>query len=259
MTAFETEVVINERIAEGICIIGFAISAEMQKAFVPGQFAHINIPNAPQLVLRRPLSINSMHHGRMTLVYQIKGEGTKALTRAVTGTPISVLAPLGNGFKLPEEAKTVWIVGGGVGITPMQAIVETYKNKEFRAFLGYRSDKHVYCYDNIKKHCKDTVLCTDDGSQGLQMTSVAAMELALKDIKPDIVIACGPKPMLRALKKVSTEHDLNCLVSLEERMGCGIGVCRTCVCKIKKADKWDYERVCLDGPVYDINEVMLDG
>ena len=219
-----------------------------------GQFLNIATGDNSRL-LKRPFGIVKAEGLDITVCFQVKGEGTVALSKAKQGDKLSVLLPLGNGFNLPENAKNIVVLGGGVGIFPLIPVIATNPDKNFYSYIGFRNDKCVCLLDEFNKSKKLTVV-TDDGSYGQKDNAVNAYFKDKQSVKADMIIACGPPVMLRALKaKLKEENDTTpCLVSLEERMGCGIGACLVCVCK--KSDG-NNARVCKDGPVFDINEVEL--
>jgi dihydroorotate dehydrogenase electron transfer subunit len=205
--------------------------------------------------LRRPIAICKADETTVTFCYQVKGDGTKKMTGLKVGEQTQVLLPLGNGFFVEDNEQKVALVGGGVGVFPLISVLRQYQGeKEISAYIGYRNKGAVVGVDEFEKADK-FVAVTDDGSYGEKMNSVQAFE---KDLKagniPDVVLACGPTPMLRALKGLCERENLNCFVSLEERMGCGFGACVVCVCDLTNGKK---ARVCKDGPVFNANEVVL--
>lgn len=219
-----------------------------------GQFLNISTGDGSRL-LKRPLGIVKLEGNDVTVCFQVKGEGTAALSKAKAGDKLNVLLPLGNGFIIPETAKNVVVIGGGVGIFPLIPVICGNKDKKFYSYIGFRNKNCACLLDEFKKSEKLTVV-TDDGSLGKKNNAVGAYFDEINDVPADLIIACGPPVMLRALKNKLKENNIKtpCLVSLEERMGCGIGACLVCVCK--KSDG-DNARVCKDGPVFDINEVEL--
>lgn len=219
-----------------------------------GQFLNISTGDKSRL-LKRPLGIVKVDGLDVTVCFQVKGEGTIALSKAQRGDKLDVLLPLGNGFNLPENAKNVVVLGGGVGIFPLIPVIAGNPDKNFYSYIGFRN-KNCVCLLDEFANCKNLTVVTDDGSYGNKDNAVNAYFADVNKVKADIIIACGPPVMLRALKAKLKELGDNtpCLVSLEERMGCGIGACLVCVCK--KTDG-ENARVCKDGPVFDINEVEL--
>jgi dihydroorotate dehydrogenase electron transfer subunit len=221
----------------------------------PGQFVYIQIPGRRELLLRRPISINGAGEGWLELVYQIVGEGTQALADLPVGTALDYEGPLGRGFSLPEGAKDVWLIGGGVGIAPLKFAASYFKGVRFSAFLGYRDAGSVYQHNEFETLCEAVFPACEDGTLGYcgYVADVAAWELKKK--RPDFILACGPTPMLAEVQKIA--GDVPGQVSLEQRMGCGVGACRACACKTAGGGG-HYARVCTDGPVFDLAEVVFE-
>lgn len=244
-------IVKNEKIADNIHAVTFALDKDVQVRC--GQFGNIAVGGMH--LLRRPIAVCKAEGREVTFCYQIKGEGTQRLKGMKAGETCNVLMPLGNGFYVEEEEKKVALVGGGVGVFPLISVLRQYATtKEIAAYIGYRNKGAVCGVEEFAKAQK-FIAVTDDGSYGAQMNAVQAFAADLeKGNRPDVVLACGPTPMLRALKGLVEKENLPCYVSLEERMGCGIGACLVCVC-----DKTDGKRarVCKDGPVFDVKDVVL--
>lgn len=240
----------NTQIAEEIYSLTF--TAEEAIPVRAGQFCMIGVGEKP---LRRPIAICKAEGERFTVCYRLKGEGTKRLARDYkAGEKLSVLMPLGNGFYLDDAQKKIAVVGGGVGIFPLVAAIRQYaKDKHLYAYMGFRN-RDALCMEYEMERCKRTVFASDDGSFGFHGNAVEAFCNDMLHEKFDAVLACGPTPMLRALKASLKDTGIPCYVSLEERMGCGIGACLVCVCN--KTDG-AHARVCKDGPVFEINEVEL--
>lgn len=251
MKDYIATIVKNERIAQNIYAVTFDLGEKPQVR--AGQFGDILVGGTH--LLRRPIAVCKVDGTQVTYCYQIKGEGTKTLKTMGAGTRLNVLMPLGNGFFVEENEKKVALVGGGVGVFPLVSVVREYgASKEISAYIGYRNKDAVCGVEEFEK-AKKFVGVTDDGSYGEKMNAVQAFAADLKKgNRPDVVLACGPTPMLRALKALVDEEKLPCYVSLEERMGCGIGACLVCVCDLTGGKK---ARVCKDGPVFNANEVVL--
>ncbi len=251
MKDYIATIVKNEQIAENIYAVTFDLGEEARVR--AGQFGNIAVGGSH--LLRRPIAVCKTDGKEVTFCYQIKGEGTQMLKRMGAGTRVNVLMPLGNGFYVEETEKKVALVGGGVGTFPLISVLREYGDKkEIAAYIGYRNKGAVCGVEEFEKAAK-FVAVTDDGSYGEKMNAVQAFEADLKaGNRPDVVLACGPTPMLRALKSLVEKENLNCFVSLEERMGCGIGACVVCVCDLTSGKK---ARVCKDGPVFNVNDVRL--
>ena len=228
--------------------------AQLAKA---GQFVHIKVDG---FTLRRPISIceidaDSKSGGTLRIVFEVRGQGTRKLADINVGDNIDMIAPLGNGFSLPAEIhsnRRVIVVGGGIGVPPLLAIAKVAKTNA-TAILGFRGYDKVILTDDFACTNAHVITCTDDGSVGFhgQVTAPLASELSKGDV--DKVYSCGPMPMLRAVIAECEKANVPCEVSLEERMGCGVGACVVCACATKSGMK----RVCKDGPVFDSREVLL--
>lgn len=251
MKDYIATIVKNEQIAENIYAVTFDLGEEARVR--AGQFGNIAVGGTH--LLRRPIAVCKTDGKEVTFCYQIKGEGTQTLKTMGAGTRLNVLMPLGNGFFVEENEKKVALVGGGVGTFPLISVLREYGDKkEISAYIGYRNKGAVCGVEEFEKAAK-FVAVTDDGSYGEKMNAVQAFEADLKaGNRPDVVLACGPTPMLRALKSLVEKENLNCFVSLEERMGCGIGACVVCVCEKTNGAR---ARVCKDGPVFKVSDVKL--
>ena len=205
--------------------------AEMAK---PGQFVHVKCKG---YFLRRPISICEIDRkkGTLRIVFEIRGEGTEALSHLNVGDVVDMLAPLGNGFDILEPDKKAVVIGGGI---------------------GFRSASAVILEQDFKQYGRAAV-STDDGSYGRRGFVSDILNDYLKEETPDIIYACGPAPMLKVLKQIAKEHGVRLQVSLEERMGCGIGACLVCACRTKKDGKESMSHVCKDGPVFEAEEVQF--
>ena len=251
MKDYIATIVKNEKIAENIYAVTFALDEDV--TIRAGQFGNIAVGGTH--LLRRPIAICKADKREVTFCYQLKGEGTRLLKEKKVGETCNVLLPLGNGFYVEENEKKVALVGGGVGVFPLISVLREYgETKEISAYIGYRNKGAVCGVEDFEKANK-FIAVTDDGSYGEKMNAVQAFVTDLaKGNRPDVVLACGPTPMLRALKAVVEKENLPCYVSLEERMGCGIGACLVCVCNQTNGAR---ARVCKDGPVFNAKEVVL--
>lgn len=251
MKDYIATIVKNEKIADNIHAVNFLLDEDVRVRC--GQFGNISVGGAH--LLRRPIAVCKVEGREVTFCYQIKGEGTQKLKTMGAGTRLNVLMPLGNGFFVEETEKKVALVGGGVGVFPLISVLREYQSKkEISAYIGYRNKGAVCGVEEFEKANK-FVAVTDDGSYGEKMNAVQAFAADLeKGNRPDVVLACGPTPMLRALKALVEKENLECYVSLEERMGCGIGACLVCVCDLTNGKK---ARVCKDGPVFNSRDITL--
>ncbi|WP_199426008.1 dihydroorotate dehydrogenase electron transfer subunit [Thermaerobacillus caldiproteolyticus] len=249
-------IVHQERIAENIYAMTLTgdLVAEMNR---PGQFVHIKITPQADPLLRRPLSLCHIDKeaGQCTIIYRKEGMGTTLLSQKRPGETVDVLGPLGNGFPLDviKAGQTALIVGGGIGVPPLYELSKQLVKKGISVIhvLGFQS-KDVMFYENEFVKLGETYVATVDGSCGTKgfVTDV----IAERSIFFDVLYACGPKPMLKALERAFPHKEV--YLSLEERMGCGIGACFACVCRVSNS-KTAYKKVCSDGPVFKAGEVVL--
>lgn len=242
-------VIKNEEIASGIFDL-WVENPTLSSIAKPGQFAHILVPGK---TLRRPISICDADKSCLRLVYQVKGEGTEILSKIKEGEYLDIIAPLGNGFEIKEDKKYCFI-GGGIGVPPM---LYASKMKEKPVVItGFRNKELVILQSDFRKDNCELYLTTDDGTAGEKAFVTDVLKRKLNDI--DEVCACGPSPMLKAIAEICNDANVPCQISLEERMGCGIGACLVCACAVRKNDGTeDYVHVCKDGPVFDSKEVIL--
>lgn len=237
-------------IAEGI--FDYTVSAPALAAVaVPGQFAHIYVPGR---TLRRPISICDIdrENGTLRFVFQIRGAGTNDLSKFEVGDSFDILAPLGSGFTLEPEKKALF-VGGGIGVPPLFGAAKHY-GKNATVAVGFRSKDFVILEDDFKAAGCELRVATDDGSYGHH----GLVTDLIRDVKPDVIHACGPMVMLRAVAKLAAEHGIRCEISLEERMACGVGACLGCAVELNDENGGTYMgHVCKDGPVFPAEKVVL--
>ncbi|MBR5272916.1 MAG: dihydroorotate dehydrogenase electron transfer subunit [Clostridia bacterium] len=217
-----------------------------------GQFVHILCGD---LTLRRPISICEIlkEKGQLRIVFEIKGKGTQWLAERREGDVINMLAPIGRGFNITPDKKAV-IIGGGIGVIPMLDVAKNC-SADACAILGFRNKQAVILEEDYKNAGVSVEITTDDGSYGKHGFVTDVLKDYIKNQKIDVIYACGPTPMLKAVSAIANESDIECYVSLEERMGCGIGACLACACKTKDANGEHYKHVCKDGPVFNSKEI----
>jgi dihydroorotate dehydrogenase electron transfer subunit len=223
----------------------------------PGQFVHLKVSNGLDPLLRRPISISSYdtEQNSLTMIYRKEGKGTSMLAELRPGMHVDILGPLGNGFPVEEVSTgdTALLVGGGIGVPPLYELSNQLVAKGVKVIhvLGFQTASAVFYEEEFLKN-GETYVATVDGSYGRKgfVTDV------MKEVQFDCIYTCGPTPMLRAIEQ--NYQDKKVFLSLEERMGCGIGACFACVCK-KKDDPTgvSYKKVCSDGPVFRAGEVLI--
>lgn len=236
-------------------------AAPVAEIVKPGQFIHIKIPNDNSMLLRRPFSVSNVFResGIIEIIYRIVGRGTAALSNLKEGSMIDVLGPLGNGFKRIENMKKVFVVGGGCGIAPLKLLIKQWEDLDITSFLGFKSKEFTYDIDQFELLSNRLFVTTDDGSFGQAGLVTNVLKMELREDLPDMIISCGPTKMLSEIKKQAKKFNVKCQVSLEERMGCGVGGCLVCVCNVGTSERVEYKKVCIDGPVFWSEEVELDG
>ena len=250
----ENAVIISqEEIAPGIFSMWLKTEQIAQHAKA-GQFISIYCEDGSRM-LPRPISICEIdkNDGALHLVYRVAGKGTQEFSEKNTGMELSVLGPLGNGF--PLKSKKAFLIGGGIGIPPILELAKQL-DCEKQIVLGYRNSD-MFLLDEFKKY-GSVYIATEDGSYGSKGNVLDAIRE--NDLEADIIYACGPTPMLRALKEYAAEKQMECWISMEEKMACGIGACLACVCKSKEKDAHTNvhnKRVCKEGPVFRAEEVEL--
>lgn len=224
---------------------------EIAKEAKPGQFISLYCKEGSRL-LPRPISICEVdkENDALRIVYRVAGEGTKEFAQYEKGAKVEILGPLGNGF--PNTEKKAFLIGGGIGIPPM---LELAKNLscEKEIVLGYRDE--LFLNDELAKFGNVTI-ATEDGSAGTKGNVLDAIRE--NGLSADVLFACGPTPMLKAIKAFALENGIEAYLSLEERMACGVGACLACVCKSKDVDEHTHvhnKRICKDGPVFRAEEV----
>ena len=218
----------------------------------PGQFLHIKCGHSH--LLRRPISICNWSAQRdlIRVVFEVRGEGTAWVARREVGDSLDVLGPLGNGFSVRPEGNYL-LVGGGIGVPPLLGCA-VQGSRNCTAVLGFRSARHAMLLEEFGQACPGGVrLATDDGSLGYHGFADGLVRQELeKGNTFTSVLACGPKPMLKSVAAVCAQAGVPCQVSMEERMGCGVGACLVCACQMADGAM---KHVCKNGPVFPAEEV----
>ena len=244
-------VIRQKEIGDGI--FSMWIQTKAAETAKPGQFISMYTTDGSKL-LPRPISICEIdkENGRLRVVYRVTGPktGTEEFSKLKAGDIIPVIGPLGNGF--PKKEKKAFLIGGGIGIPPMLQLAKEL-NCEQQIVLGFRDE--LFLMDEFKKQGK-VYVATEDGSAGTEGNVLDAIRE--NGLDAEIIYACGPMPMLRALKEYAEKNHIECWISMEERMACGIGACLACVCQSKEKDAHSNvknKRICKEGPVFRAEEV----
>ena len=288
-TSVETSIVENEWIAKDTMRVRVRVP-EMAAAVVPGQFFMVRNPAGNDPLIGRALALYDVARddgGWIDLVYLVKGKLTTSLSKLQPGHALSVWGPLGNGFD-PVSTDHLIMVAGGIGQTPFLALAREALGRQQFGLAGehQRSGgyaKHVsFCYgvrnaaylaglDQFREAgCSIHIASEDgtqpDGSSGRKERVTDTLSRVLdENAHPNVrIVCCGPEPMMEAVAEIASRRKLPCQVSLETPMACGIGVCFTCVAKIKDevpdphAPGWDYKRTCVEGPVFCADQIVWD-
>lgn len=247
----------HERLQDGIYSMWLA-SKQISAAAGPGQFLSIYMRDGSHL-LPRPISIceTDCERGCVRIVYRIAGKGTQEMSHWKEGEQARVLGPLGSGFPVErcKKERTALLVGGGIGIPPLVELAKRLGCKK-QIVAGYR-DSHMFLKEELEA-AGDFYAATEDGSAGTKGNVLDAIQG--NGLEADVIYACGPAPMLRALKAYAGERGIECWISMEERMACGVGACLACVCQTAEKDEHSQvhnRRVCKDGPVFLATEIEL--
>jgi dihydroorotate dehydrogenase electron transfer subunit len=225
----------------------------------PGQFAHVRILPLKDALLRRPFSIFQVTGGTLSILYKSIGQGTEVLSRMRPDEELNMIGPLGHGFTVPEAGREIpLLVAGGYGMAALYLLAQRSPVKGI-VFVGGRRRVDILCEREFLELGWEVRVTTEDGSHGERGLVTQALLAELKRSAPGRkLFACGPTPMLKAVGQLATDFNLPAELSLDEHMGCGIGVCLTCVVPIKAGEGWEYQRTCTDGPVFDSRQIAWE-
>lgn len=252
----ETAVILEQReISENIYSLWLHADDIVREAR-PGQFVSVYCQDESRL-LPRPISICELdkESGRLRLVYRAAGAGTQEFSGYGPGDTLELVGPLGNGFPLDKGYEKPLLVGGGIGVPPMVELAKWLPGEK-TVVSGYRNSD-LFLKEELSRNAV-LYVSTEDGSAGTKGNVLDAIRE--NHLETDAIFACGPSPMLRALKAYAAEQGIDCYLSLEERMACGIGACLACVCTSKDIDAHTNvknKRICKDGPVFAAEEIEL--
>lgn len=233
------------------------LETELTEDAHAGQFVAV-YPHSAATLLPRPISICEVDRdrGRMRLVYRVAGKGTAEFSACRMGDTLDILGVLGNGFPLEKAAgKKVFLMGGGIGIPPMLQLAKELE-AEKHILLGYR-DQDLFLQEDLGQYGQ-VYIATEDGSVGVQGNVMDIIRV--NELQADVIMACGPMPMLRAIKQYAAVQKIEAYISLEERMACGVGACLGCVCTTSRIDHHSHvnnARICTDGPVFEAGDVEI--
>ena len=258
----KAKLIIKEQLKQDIFKFGVE-SKEISEIAKPGQFLEIRVIDNITPLLRRPISIYNIDKdkGIVEFIFQVKGNGTEILAKREIGEEIDIVGPLGYGTFNYADYENIAIIGGGIGVFPLHELAKSAKKdgKNVNVYLGFRNKDFVVLEDEFKNVSNKLCLTTDDGTYANKGFAINFLKEDIKNGKIDCIYACGPLPMLKAVKKLAEEENIPCQISLEERMACGLGVCLGCAVKTADSptDNPKYVHVCKAGPVFDANIVEI--
>ena len=235
-------------------------SAYISSHAEPGQFVNVRVSDGYDPLLRRPLSIHraSKEHKRFELLYEVVGKGTELLSKYSVGSELDILGPLGKGFQIDNKKEIAILVGGGMGVAPLLCLAEELKAKAIYILVGAKNRDRVLAEKEFRTVTDQVLVSTDNGSYGKKgfisdlLLDFIDNTLPKEDTPMTTIYTCGPKPMLKAITDIAFQNKIDCQVSMEQKMACGIGTCLGCVIKTKTG----YQKVCSDGPVFKGNDII---
>ena len=252
----------KEELVSGI--FKFSVQAdEIVNTAKPGNFIEIRVNDDIEPFLRRPISIYNMdkEKGVLEFIFQVKGKGTVILSKKNEGELIDIIGPLGFGTFKYSNYENLAIIGGGIGVFPLYELAKCahMENKSVNTYLGFRNKDLVLLENEFKKVSNNITITTDDGSYSQKGFAIDFLKKDIVEGKIDSIYACGPLPMLRAVRELAIEKSIPCQISLEERMACGLGVCLGCAVKTANSTKEapEYWHVCKAGPVFQAKDVEI--
>lgn len=234
-------------------------AADISRAAKPGQFVMLKITEGSEPLLRRPLGVHSVKGKQLSLLYEVVGKGTEALSVRKAGEYLDIIGPLGNGFNLnPKGTKQrPVVVAGGMGVAPLLFLGEELKTQKPLVLIGAKNIRSILCEKEFKNLGCEVKVATDDGSKGFKGTASALLKNLLTgelEGKRIAIYSCGPKAMLKEISVIADKHKIPAQISLEAHLACGIGACLGCVINTKSG----YKRVCKEGPVFTGQEITWD-
>jgi len=264
LSQFASLVISKERLSEKIFKLTLS-SSHIAKKARPGNFVHIKVNSNHDPLLRRAFSVHNVdkRRGNFDVLFRVVGKGTKILSEKSPEDMLDLLGPIGKGFSLPKKGETVMLVAGGMGIAPLWFLFTNLIKKSDKGklmfFLGAKNKSELLYCKKLKDLRTNLIVTTDDGSFGTKglVTEVFLQEIQRRKNKSRklMVYSCGPPEMLKTMSEISKQYDLSCQISLEGSMACGVGACWGCAVKLNNGR---YKRVCIDGPVFDAREVVLE-
>ena len=245
-------------------IYKFSVKApEIVETAKPGNFIEIRVTEGIDPFLRRPISIYNLdkENGILEFIFQVKGKGTEILSKKEEGADVDIIGPLGHGTFKFEKYKNIAVIGGGIGIFPLYELSKEAKQNgvKVNCYLGFRNKDFVMLEKEFEEVTDNLTITTDDGTYKEKGFAIDYLIKDMESEKYECIYACGPLPMLKAIQKYANENNIDCQISLEEKMACGLGVCLGCAVKTAKSpkDAPEYWHVCKGGPVFQAKDVEI--
>lgn len=260
MLQIRSKLLYNQRVQGGFFRL-VARAAGMIREAAPGKFVDIRIDDGYGPLLRRPFSIHRVREQNIEVIYEVLGKGTEVLSRKKPGEYLDIIGPLGNGYSILDVRYSI-LIAGGMGVAPLIFLTEKLAKRKTQnakrkiiVLIGAKTKNEILCAKEFTRLGCDVKISTDDGSRGFK----GKVTDLLKKILPFVIChkrlaiyACGPRPMLKEVSRVSTTYKIPAQISLEEHLACGIGACLGCVVNTKEG----FKRVCKEGPVFNAEEII---
>jgi len=258
----------NKRLTDEHYLIAIALSEPIPKP-LPGQFIMLLMDGREEAFLGRPFSI--YHYDcceketTVQILYRVVGSGTRVMSKLKRGDTLRILGPHGKAFDVFKNKNHIIMLAGGVGVAPISYLASYLRENRCDAgtklfcYVGAKTSNHILGLDNLKASCSSVSIGTDDGSAGYHgmITELFAREISSYPLDQSIIYACGPAPMLKRLSEILEGRSVPCQILLEQRMACGVGACLGCTVEVKSRNGENpYKRVCKDGPVFDIKDIV---
>lgn len=255
----------KEEIATGVFLVGVK-SPRIAMHAQPGQFLHIRVGQGLDPLLRRPLSIFKVDRekGVLSLLFRVAGKGTNLLSRGRIGEDVDLVGPLGQGFDVPSGTRTTLLVAGGLGVAPLFFLAQNLVRRgiSIHFLMGAKCKAQLLCRDQLQALSSHLQVSTNDGSDGFPglVTQLLEEYLRRENLDPGSTLICsaGPEPMLAKVASLARQFGIPGQISMERHMACGLGACLSCVVLCRSRERGQtYRRVCADGPVFGLEEVIF--
>lgn len=257
----EVKILSNQKVGKSYFLLRLA-SRKISAFASPGQFVQIKVAADNEILLRRPFGIHRVNKNTFDCLYSLVGAGTRHLCRKQPGSRLDVIGPLGNGFNYALTAKrcTLILVAGGMGVAPLVFLAEKLMEgktpsakRKVVVLIGAKTKSQILCEREFKKFGCSVKVATDDGSRGFKGKVTQLLSQILTGRMADLrIYACGPRPMLKVISRLSIRYNIPAEISLEEHLACGIGACFGCAVRTRDG----FKRVCKEGPVFPAEEIV---